>query len=156
MSEKAVRVGVGCFVKYKDSNNNVKVLIGQRKGSHGAGHWQLPGGHLEFNESFEECARREVLEETNLDINNIGFLTATNDMMKTEDKHYVTIFMQATCQDPTQLQVMEPHKLKGEWLWIDFKDIGNYTPLFMPLTNLLKSPQYNIICDALTTTTHIL
>ena len=129
------------------------MLIGQRKGSHGAGHWQLPGGHLEFNESFEECARREVLEETNLDINNITFLTATNDMMRTEDKHYVTIFMQATCQDPIQLRVMEPHKLEGEWTWIDFKDIGNYTPLFMPLTSLLKSSQYNTICNALTTTT---
>ncbi|KAI9244041.1 NUDIX hydrolase domain-like protein [Phascolomyces articulosus] len=152
MTEKAVRVGVGCFIKHKDNNNNVKILIGQRKGSHGAGKWQLPGGHLEFNETFEDCARREVLEETNLKIDNITFLTATNDIMVEDDKHYVTVFMQAMVQDPTELRVMEPHKLQGEWLWIDFKDIQQYSPLFTPLTNLLNSTQYNLVFDALTTT----
>ena len=32
--------------------------------------YQFPGGHLEKNESFEECLKREVLEETGIEIEN--------------------------------------------------------------------------------------
>jgi 8-oxo-dGTP diphosphatase len=38
---------------------------------------------------------REILEETGLQIkgDNVRFLTATNDVMASEHKHYVTIFV---------------------------------------------------------------
>lgn len=63
--------------------------------THGTGTWALPGGHIEFGESFETCATREVFEETGLHIkaDSVRFLTATNDVMASEHKHYVTIFM---------------------------------------------------------------
>lgn len=32
------------------------------------GHWEAPGGVLELDESFEDGVRREVLEETGLDV----------------------------------------------------------------------------------------
>ncbi|GLA65612.1 hypothetical protein AtubIFM54640_007797 [Aspergillus tubingensis] len=86
------RVGVGVFV----INPKGQIVLGQRKSSHGAGTWALPGGHLEFNESFEDCAAREVLEETGLKVRDIQFLTATNDIMKEEEKHYVTVFVGCT------------------------------------------------------------
>ncbi|KAJ9644022.1 hypothetical protein H2201_006645 [Coniosporium apollinis] len=83
------RVGVGVFVM----NREGKFIIGKRKGSHGSGTWALPGGHLDFGESLEACAAREVLEETGLTIGNVRFMTVTNDVMEAEGKHYVTIYM---------------------------------------------------------------
>ncbi|SPO26619.1 uncharacterized protein UTRI_03910_B [Ustilago trichophora] len=56
------RVGVAVYV----INEKGHVLVGKRTGSHGAGTLALPGGHLELHESFQECAAREVLEETGL------------------------------------------------------------------------------------------
>jgi len=56
------------------------------------GTMQCPGGHLEYGESFAECARREVLEETGLEVGNFKFLVATNDVFS-EGKHYITIFV---------------------------------------------------------------
>ena len=55
------RIGVGCVVE-----RNGLVLLGQRKGAHAEGFWAFPGGHLEFGETVEACARRELVEETGL------------------------------------------------------------------------------------------
>lgn len=71
-----VRVGVGCFVT-DPVNNPGRILMGTRKGSHGAGKLALPGGHLDMNESWEACAAREAQEETNLTINNLQFFNVT-------------------------------------------------------------------------------
>ncbi|KAF7720887.1 Nudix hydrolase 15, mitochondrial, partial [Apophysomyces ossiformis] len=140
-SDRIVRVGVGCFVKCR-FDDGLKILLSKRKGSHGSGCWQLPGGHLEFNESFEECARREVLEETNLELDNIQFVTATNDPMPADNKHYVTVFVQSTVDrnDIGRLRVMEPEKLEGEWEWVSWKDIHQYKPLFTPIQHFLQQP----------------
>ncbi len=36
--------------------------------SNGLSHFEFPGGHLEKNETLEECLIREILEETGIDI----------------------------------------------------------------------------------------
>jgi hypothetical protein len=81
---KNVRVGVGVLVK--DPKVKGRFFAGIRKGSHGAGTLSLPGGHLEMMESWEECARREVEEETGLEISDINQIYVTNDPMPLEDK----------------------------------------------------------------------
>ena len=99
------KVGIGVFV-IKDN----KILMGKRKNTLGKGAWCLPGGHLEFFETFEECAKRESFEEAGIDITNIIFCTITNDMFKKEKKHYVTIFLKSTIQSGIP-KTMEPDML---------------------------------------------
>ncbi|KAJ6768610.1 8-OXO-DGTP DIPHOSPHATES NUDT15 [Salix koriyanagi] len=55
----APRVAVVLFL-LKDKS----VLLGRRRSSVGDSTFALPGGHLEFGESFEECAARELREES--------------------------------------------------------------------------------------------
>lgn len=63
--------------------------------------WGLPGGHLEFGESFETCGERELLEETGLKVRDLQFWTATNSVFRdvTPNRHYVTIFIGGAVSD---------------------------------------------------------
>ena len=44
-------------------NDKNEILLGKRTYN---GYWDYPAGSMELGESFEECARREVFEETGL------------------------------------------------------------------------------------------
>ncbi len=127
--ENRPKVGVGVVVM-KDG----KVLLGKRKNAHGEGSWCFPGGHLEFGESWEQCARREVLEETSLTIKNIRFGTVTNDIFEKEEKHYITLFMLSE-PEAGEVQLMEPEKCE-RWEWFEWDNLPR--PLFVPIENALR------------------
>ena len=57
-------VGIAVIVIKED-----RVLLGKRKNAHGSGTWVFPGGRLEFKESIEDGARREVLITNLLKLN---------------------------------------------------------------------------------------
>jgi len=122
-------IGVGvCIIK------DGKVLLGKRTNAHGDGSWSFPGGHLEMYETLENCAEREVLEETDLKIKNTRFAGVTNDIFPEEKKHYITLFIIADF-DSGQLRTMEPEKC-SEWNWFSWGKLPQ--PLFLPIRNLIK------------------
>ncbi|CAG8045250.1 unnamed protein product [Penicillium salamii] len=143
------RVGIAVFVL----NAQGKFIVGKRKGSHGAGTWALPGGHLEFGESFETCAARETLEETGLDIRDLRYLNATNSVFQAENKHYITIFIGAVCEEGAEPKLLEPEKCeKWEWVsWDELKMFGQAgsefegRELFLPVTSLFEQrPDFRV------------
>ena len=127
--EERPKVGVGVIL-IKDK----KILLLKRKNAHGEGTWGFPGGHLEFNEEFENCAKREVEEETGITVSNIRFAGFTNDIFKKQNKHYVTIFMICDWKSG-ETQIKESDKFT-EINWYTWTDLPK--PLFLPIVNLLK------------------
>ncbi len=127
----SVQVGVGVLVI-----RGGQVLLGQRLGSHGAGTWAAPGGHLEFGEEVEACARRETLEETGLQLTTVTPGPFANTVFADVQRHYVTCFVEATIDEAAVAQAMEPHKC-AQWQWFDWAALPE--PLFAPLRNLLDS-----------------
>ena len=111
-----------------------KLLLIRRKGSHGAGSWATPGGHLEFGEEPADCARREAKEEVGVDVGEVTFRSITNDLFVEEGKHYITLWMSARITDgePTVAARDEVAELG----WFDPSDLPQ--PLFLPLRNLLS------------------
>lgn len=130
MNKPQPRVGVGVFI-IRDG----KFLVQQRRGSHGEGTWSLPGGHLEYGETPEATAHREVLEETGCEIENIRFAAVTNDFFETESKHYVTWWVMSDWR-ANEPHVVEPDKCTAQ-MWTDFDDLPQ--PLFLPWEQLLNS-----------------
>ena len=123
-------VGIGIYVR-----KNGKLLVGKRKGAHAGGTWCAPGGHLEKGESWEECARREVKEETGIEIEHIHFGNATNDIYP-DGKHYITIQMIADWKSG-EPQALEPEKLEGTWEWRAWNDLPE--PRMLSFENFVKS-----------------
>jgi 8-oxo-dGTP diphosphatase len=71
------------------------VLLVERAREPLKGYWSLPGGVLEVGELAEDAVRREVLEETGLDIRVEKlvhvFERITNDADDTTEYHYVVL-----------------------------------------------------------------
>ncbi|GCE07424.1 nucleotide triphosphate diphosphatase NUDT15 [Dictyobacter aurantiacus] len=121
-------VGVGVIIQ-----NGDRVLLMKRRNSHGDGTWSMPGGHLEYGESPQECAIREAQEEVGVLIANPIFRTITNDIFEQEGKHYVTIWMEATYVSG-EARVNSAREM-SEVGWFTWNDLP--TPRFLPLQHLL-------------------
>ncbi len=127
MNEKRPLVGLGVIVE-KDG----KILIGKRMTSHGAGTYMIPGGHLEFGETFEEGAAREVLEEAGIKIKNLTPICLRNDIEY--EKHYVVVGMHAEWEEG------EPRDEEGiseSWEWLDPHQLPE--PMFPPTKRNIES-----------------
>ena len=127
------QVGVAIIITKDDH-----VLLMKRKGPHGQGSWSTPGGHLDFGETPEGCAAREVKEEVGLDVVDIRFRAVTNDVFDTTGKHYITIWMDGKTlpNDP----IIAAEDEVAEIGWFAWNSLPG--PLFLPLENLLKENSY--------------
>lgn len=67
------------------------------------------------SESWEECARREVLEETGLKLLDVQYAGVVNAVEVEKDYHYITIFMKGKVNTDYKCEPvnMEPEKCEG-------------------------------------------
>ena len=94
---------------------NNKVLVVQEA----EGHWGLPKGHVEKNETEVETAKREVKEETNLDVeidSSKRFVIKYN--VKENVEKTVCFFPAKVTGGSLKRQVSEIKNLK----WLDFDE----------------------------------
>jgi 8-oxo-dGTP diphosphatase len=132
------KVGVGVGVMLLKGN---KVLLGRRHGGPGnesgplggARTWSMPGGKLEFGESFEEAARRETLEEAGIRLRSMRVIGVNNDRAGTA--HFVTIGLLSEEFDG-EASVMEPGKMT-EWGWFALDTLPE--PLYLPSAKVLDN-----------------
>ncbi|KAK8970153.1 Nudix hydrolase 1 [Platanthera guangdongensis] len=127
------QVAVAVFVLKSSS-----ILLGLRLSAVGHGTFALPGGRLEFGETWEDCAAREVKEETGMDVSRVETLTVVNDVIRhgPNPTHFVTIIVRAELVDVGQAPAnMEPDKCGG-WAWYEWSQLPD--PLFEPLGDLVR------------------
>ncbi|AKM78595.1 MAG: MutT/nudix family protein [Candidatus Wolfebacteria bacterium GW2011_GWE1_48_7] len=136
METKKPGVGFGVLL-LKDG----KVLLGKRHDDpekadselEGAGKWTMPGGKLHYQETFEDGAYREVLEETGIEIDRscLRHISTTNNIV--ENAHFVTLGY--LCETFTgEAEVREPDEIV-EWQWFDLDELPE--PLYFPSKQVL-------------------
>lgn len=110
------KVGVSVLLIDKEGY----ILLGKRKGSHGAGQWGAPGGHMEIGEDFDDACLREIKEELGIiiNVNNLWKVGFTNDHFPNEGLHYVTLafYYDAELINKNEIVNMEPEKCE-KWEW---------------------------------------
>lgn len=125
------RVGVGVIV-LRDG----KLLLGKRRNSHGEGEWALIGGKLDHAESVETCVRREIKEESGMEVANIKFVALFNSF-RYPPKHFLAIGVTAdwVSGEPQAY----PEEKIAEWGWFSFDQLPN--PMFADSLTLIKNYQ---------------
>lgn len=125
-------IGAGCGVMV--FNSEKKLLLGLRNSDetkadselHEEGTWTMPGGNIEYGETFEEAGIREAKEETGLDVKDLEVICVQTD--KNEYAHYVSVGMIAHSYYGTP-KTMEPDEII-KWEWFDIKNLPRniFTP----------------------------
>ena len=130
-------VGVG-VVFVRDG----KVFLARRQGAHGEATWGSAGGHLEFGETLEQCARREALEELGVRVGDLRVLCLSN--IVAYDRHYVDIEFLGDIgdQDPV------PQASDGsfcEYGWFPLRDPPQplFEPMRLAIASLLSGDWYH-------------
>ena len=135
--KKFVRVGVGVLIL----NEKEQVLLGLRHSDpekadselHGEGTWTCPGGKMDFQETVFECGKREVKEETSVEVNNLQLFSISNDRAK--ESHFITIGLMAK-EFKGEPKIMEPDEIV-EWRWFDLNNLPK--KIFFPSEKMIKN-----------------
>ncbi|OGD61850.1 hypothetical protein A2160_00985 [Candidatus Beckwithbacteria bacterium RBG_13_42_9] len=132
------RLGIGILIL-----RNKKILMLKRQGSHGAGQWNLPGGHLEFGETTQQCVRREIFEETGLKVKTAKVICVNEELnfIETDGKHYITIGCLAKVEKGEPI-LKEPEKCE-KLDWFSLNDLP--ASLFLPSQNILDCYRKKVV-----------
>ncbi len=87
-----------------------------------SGLWGIPGGKIKFGEASEEALRRELKEETGLDVSRIEFILVQDCIHSREfyrDEHFVLLNYLCQCQEATEVRLNEE---AVEFRWVTVED----------------------------------
>jgi ADP-ribose pyrophosphatase YjhB (NUDIX family) len=126
-------IGVGGLI-FDDAG---RVLLVCRKHPPQAGLWHIPGGRLEPGETLTECCRREVLEETGIEVTPSKIVAVADRNI--EGFHYIIIDFLAKL---TAASPREPHPSTdaADACWVRPDDLTEY-PLVTGLEAVIRSYQ---------------
>jgi len=97
-----------------------KILIARRKkGKKLEGRWEFPGGKIEQNEKAEDCLKREIKEELNIEIDVFDKIAESE--YKYEFGLFKVLAFHARYLNG-DIQLNDHDEIK----WIELKDLSNY------------------------------
>jgi 8-oxo-dGTP diphosphatase len=105
------------------------VLFGRRAVAGGGFEWQLPGGWIEPGEAPRQAARREVREETGLELKDLHYVGITSNVFS-PNSHSISLYFEAECLASDALSVAAAEAC-NDWTWRQWAEVTEN--LFLPL-----------------------
>jgi 8-oxo-dGTP diphosphatase len=123
-------IGVGGLL----FNRHHQVLLIKRDKPPAQGLWSVPGGKLEAGEGLIECCRREIREETGLDVNVLSLIAVVERRL--ENFHYVIVdFLVELCDECAHTPCAASDV--SEARWIGLQNLEDY-PLVAGLAEIIQ------------------
>jgi 8-oxo-dGTP diphosphatase len=93
-------------------NDRGELLLCKRSQNAGneRGCWEVPGGAVEFGETREAAAIREMKEELGIDVTVVAELPAADHIIPADGQHWVPTTFIVRIVPGQQPRIMEPHK----------------------------------------------
>lgn len=120
------QLGVSTLVLYEEN-----LLLVKRGKQPAKGLWSLPGGRVEWGETLQEAARREVKEETGLLVENLTFAEFV-DVIRS-DHHFVIAVFAARLAGTSPLKAGDDAS-DAQWVSFSAMDALNAQSLMTPGT----------------------
>lgn len=130
MNQRNIAVSLECFVK---KNGKYLMLHRSPKKRIMPDVWMAPGGHLEFNEGLFEAAKREIKEETGLEIKNIKVKAIGTAFLKDLNQELFFHFVTADYKKGELLQ----EKNNGILAWLTPEEISKLPTLLAEIRKIL-------------------
>jgi len=107
--DKHIGLGTQIIVR----NDNGEILLSKRSKEICFGEWELPGGHIEFGETFEQCVSRECQEELGIEVMVSNLVSVAPNFI--QGNHYIVFVFLASSFKGTPKN-MEPD-VHSEMKW---------------------------------------
>lgn len=83
--------------------------------------WDIPGGRIDPGLSLIDNLKRELMEETSIELKSAPKLIAAQDILKVKDRHVVRLTYKATTEQEPQLDGEE----HTEYKWLTLEELGS-------------------------------
>lgn len=100
-------------------NKEGSVLLGQRLSGYQSGTYGLPGGRVEMTELLEDAAKREMKEETGIEVHKLEYVGVIRAL---QTGYSFIHFVYKSDNFSGEPQVMEPDKCAG-WQWYGLDEL---------------------------------
>lgn len=110
MAQRKPKLVVGILVRNKN-----KFLLAREILEGGKAYWIVPGGKVEFGETIEDAAKREILEETGIKAKKLKFL-AYKEAIAAKYNYHTVIFFFETKTNTTKIKDdIEGKVMEAKW-----------------------------------------
>ncbi len=95
--------------------------------------WDIPGGRIDAGSTLEENLKREVREETGLEITKISQLLAAQDIIKPEKQKH-TVRLTYLGEADGEVKLSDEHK---DFKWLTIEEMKKLVPIGRYLKEVL-------------------
>lgn len=114
-----IRVAVDAIV-FGYQNGQLYVLLIQQKFGSADSYWALPGGLVKNDESLKDAVKRELKEETNVEVNYFEQLFTFGDDVNRDPRNRVISVAYFALVDPSKLEIVASSDAdKAQWFQIN-------------------------------------